>query len=212
MDKYVIWGSSGHAKVLGSIVSLIGGQVVALFDNDPRAVSVLNDVPLYVGLEEFIRWIDNNKDDIENIYGLVAIGGKRGNERLNILDLFKRYGVHLEPIIHPQSSVCLDVSFGVGFQVLAQAVVAADVRVGDGCIINHRASVDHECNLGNGVHLAPGATLCGCINVGDNVLIGANAVVLPRISIGNNVVVGAGSVVTRDIPDGLVVYGNPARL
>jgi acetyltransferase-like isoleucine patch superfamily enzyme len=50
------------------------------------------------------------------------------------------------------------------------------------------------------------------VTIGDNVFIGVNSVILPGITIGSNVVVGAGSVVTRDIPDGSVFAGNPARL
>lgn len=41
--------------------------------------------------------------------------------------------------------------------------------------------------------------------------VGANATILPDINIGTNAIVGAGSVVTKDVPDGAVVYGNPAR-
>lgn len=42
--------------------------------------------------------------------------------------------------------------------------------------------------------------------------IGANATILPGITIGEDVTVGAGSVVTKDVPDGVVVIGNPARI
>ncbi|MDA3849690.1 MAG: DapH/DapD/GlmU-related protein [Spirochaetaceae bacterium] len=38
------------------------------------------------------------------------------------------------------------------------------------------------------------------------------AVVLPGVTIGENVVVAAGAVVTKDIPDNVVVGGNPARI
>lgn len=48
--------------------------------------------------------------------------------------------------------------------------------------------------------------------IGDNVFLGANAVVLPGVTIGNNVIIGAGSVVTKDIPNGMVVAGNPAKI
>jgi acetyltransferase-like isoleucine patch superfamily enzyme len=41
--------------------------------------------------------------------------------------------------------------------------------------------------------------------------IGSGAVVLCGITIGAEAVVGAGAVVTRDVPDGAVVVGNPAR-
>jgi len=50
------------------------------------------------------------------------------------------------------------------------------------------------------------------VTIGDNVFIGVNSIIMPGITIGSNVVVGAGSVVTRDIPDGSVFAGNPARL
>ena len=49
------------------------------------------------------------------------------------------------------------------------------------------------------------------ITVGNDVWIGGNVVVLPGVTIGNNVVIGAGSVVTKDIPSGVVAYGNPCR-
>ncbi|MCB0393891.1 MAG: hypothetical protein KDD25_05000, partial [Bdellovibrionales bacterium] len=41
--------------------------------------------------------------------------------------------------------------------------------------------------------------------------IGANSTILPGLSIGQGALVGAGSVVTKDVADGLVVAGNPAR-
>ena len=41
--------------------------------------------------------------------------------------------------------------------------------------------------------------------------VGANATLLPGVVIGRNALVGAGAVVVRDVPDGAVVAGNPAR-
>ncbi len=50
------------------------------------------------------------------------------------------------------------------------------------------------------------------IKVGNNVWIGGNVVILPGITIGDNTVIGAGSVVTKDIPPGVVAFGNPCRV
>lgn len=51
----------------------------------------------------------------------------------------------------------------------------------------------------------------GCITVGDNCYFGTGCTILGPVKIGNNVIVGAGAVVTKDIPDGCVVAGVPAK-
>ena len=50
------------------------------------------------------------------------------------------------------------------------------------------------------------------ITIGDNVWIGGSAVVYPGVTIGNNVVVAAGTVVVKDIPNNVIVGGNPAKI
>ena len=50
------------------------------------------------------------------------------------------------------------------------------------------------------------------IRVGSHVWFGGGVKVLPGVTIGSNVVIGAGSVVTKDIPDGVLAYGNPCRV
>ncbi len=50
------------------------------------------------------------------------------------------------------------------------------------------------------------------IIIADNVFVGAGAFILKGVSIGKNSVVGAGAVVTKDVPENVVVAGNPARV
>jgi tetrahydrodipicolinate N-succinyltransferase len=49
------------------------------------------------------------------------------------------------------------------------------------------------------------------IVVGNNVLIGVNAIIMPGVKIGNDCIVAASSVVSRDVPDGTIVGGIPAK-
>lgn len=49
------------------------------------------------------------------------------------------------------------------------------------------------------------------IVIGDSCWIAANVVVCGGVTIGAGCVIGAGSVVTRDIPPGMLAYGNPCR-
>lgn len=211
LKHFVLWGSSGHAKVLAETISMIGGEVVALFDNNHNALSVISAVPIFYGEEGFFDWINNIELQKHQVSGLVAIGGSSGQERLKIQSLFRTNGFYVPILRHPSATVSKSAFLGDGTQVLAQSNIAADVVCGAACIINHRASVDHESSLGNSVHLGPGATLCGCVSVGDHVFIGAGAIVLPRVSIGKDSVIGAGAVVTKNVPPNVVVLGNPAK-
>ena len=69
-QRYAIWGSAGHAKVLASLVRAIGGEVVATFDNDPAA-QPLAGVPLFIGERGFATWAEAVPDH-GAICGLVA--------------------------------------------------------------------------------------------------------------------------------------------
>ncbi len=52
----------------------------------------------------------------------------------------------------------------------------------------------------------------GKIVVGNNVNIGIGATILPGVHIGDNCIIGAGAMVTRDVPEGSVAAGVPARV
>jgi sugar O-acyltransferase (sialic acid O-acetyltransferase NeuD family) len=210
LQDLVFWGATGQAKVLGEFVPDLGYRLVAVFDNSPAAVSPFEDVPLYVGQGGFQEWLTGG--DRAGTACLVAIGGSRGKDRLEILNRLRL--ARLVPIVavHPRAYVARRARVGEGGQILANATVGEGAILGAACVVNTAASVDHECVLGDGVHVAPGATLAGEVSVGACSFIAVGAVVLPRLRIGNHTIVGAGSVVTRDLPDGVVAYGNPARV
>ena len=50
------------------------------------------------------------------------------------------------------------------------------------------------------------------VTIEDNCFIGLGAIILPGVTVHQNSVVGAGSVVTKDVPDGSVVAGVPAKI
>ena len=205
----VLWGGTGHAKVLRECLRHQGIDVVAVFDNNAAVPSPFSDVAIHHGREGFARWRAAWSGDLPGF--LAAIGGERGRDRLEIQDWLKAQG--LAPLVarHPSAFIAEDVRIAEGAQVLAHATICVEVSLGRAAIVNTAASVDHECRLGDGVHVSPGAHLAGCVDVGPTATIGTGASVLPRIRIGEGAVVGAGAVVVRDVGDYEVVVGNPAR-
>lgn len=57
-----------------------------------------------------------------------------------------------------------------------------------------------------------GYTKIGLVSIGNKTFIGAGSIILPNVNIGNNVIIAAGSVINKDVPDGFVVGGNPAKI
>lgn len=208
---YILWGSRGHAKVLADIIYDKGGKIIAIFDNDRKILSSLKDVPIFYGISGFNRW-SANISNLNNILGLVAIGGDKGEDRLKIHNFFKNNKIFIPTISHSTSFKSPSVKIGEGSQILAFANIASECEIGDSCIINHHASIDHECKIGDGTHVAPGAILCGNIHVGKNVFIGAGATILPNIKIGSNCTIGAGAIITKNISENTIAYGNPLKL
>lgn len=83
------------------------------------------------------------------------------------------------------------------------------IEIGDDVIMSNKVQViAHDFST---MHLT-GYVRFGRIKIGDRVFIGANSTILMNVHIGNDVIIGAGSLVNRDIPDGMVVAGVPAKI
>ena len=122
--------------------------------------------------------------------------------------------------------------------ILPAAVIGRDCNICDHVFIENDVVVGDRVTVKCGVQLWDGVTLEDDVFVGPNATftndpfprsrqrpeqfsrttvragasIGANATLLPGIEIGRGALVGAGAVVTHDVPPGVVVTGNPARI
>jgi acetyltransferase-like isoleucine patch superfamily enzyme len=116
------------------------------------------------------------------------------------------------------------VRIGAGVSVWSNTVIDYGCLIGDRVKIHSNCYVAQYTELEDDVFLAPGVTVANDLYPGnqrsaetmggplirEGAQIGVNVTLLPYVTIGRGAIVGAGSVVTRDIPDLMVAYGNPA--
>ena len=115
---------------------------------------------------------------------------------------------------------------GSRVSVGSHSVIEHHVQIGDGVRIHSNVFIPEYSILEENCWVGPNVVFTNArYPLGKNVKknlkgpqilsgakIGANATILPGITIGRNALIGAGSVVTRDVPDGKVAAGNPAKI
>jgi acetyltransferase-like isoleucine patch superfamily enzyme len=106
--------------------------------------------------------------------------------------------------------------------------IEGDVCVGDfvslqsGCYLTRGVIIESNVFCGprmmtlNDKHMCYGRPAMRFVRQAPRILraarIGGGSILCPGITVGENAVVGAGSVVTRDVPDRVMVMGNPAKI
>jgi UDP-2-acetamido-3-amino-2,3-dideoxy-glucuronate N-acetyltransferase len=121
--------------------------------------------------------------------------------------------------------------------ILEKAKIGSNCNINALCFIENDVVIGNNVTIKCGVHLWDGITIEDNVQIGPSAAftndkyprakdysyklariiikkgssIGANATILGGVTIGKYAMIGAGSVVTKDVPDGELWYGNPAR-
>lgn len=154
---------------------------------------------------------------IDQLYSRVAPDVKLG-QRVKIFAFTNLYGCEIGD----------DSKIGTFVEIQKGARVGARCKISSHTFICEGVAIEDEVFVGHGVTFIndrlPRATnvdgslqtvadwKCDPTTVRRGASIGSGATILCGVTIGARAIIGAGSVVTKDVPEGAIVAGNPARI
>jgi sugar O-acyltransferase (sialic acid O-acetyltransferase NeuD family) len=176
-------------------------------ETDPKA-SQINGYEIIS--EEDLNYIGN-----PHVFFSVAIADSRVREK--IAHRMEVNGHMTSTLIDKTAILHASSSLGEGAILSHLAIVTANTNIGKYFHGNYRSYVAHDCTIDDFVTFAPGASCNGNVKIDEHVYVGSNATIKQGtasnpIHIGKNSIIGMGAVVIKDVPENVVVAGNPARV
>ena len=209
--KYAIYSCEGFAReVIPSLRRQAGNDVDVVFvDDDQAKIGQVVHGCKVISFEQLCsrehrdRRISVAVADCQARYRLVEKCHSEGFEFFSIVD-----SSHLR---------FENVEVGEGAIFCANTMTTGDAVIGRHFHCNIYSYVAHDCRIGDFVTFAPRVNCNGRIEVDDFAYIGTGAVLRQgehnnKLRIGRGAIVGMGAVVLKDVGDGEVVAGNPARV
>ena len=137
------------------------------------------------------------------IHAGTVIGAEGMEFTRNEIGQFERYA-HVGGVII-EDDVWIGSNVSIMRGVLRDTIVGQDTKVGHLCNIGHQATIGKHCLI------VTRSVIGGSCHIGDNTRISLGVCIRDGVIIGSNVNIGMGSVVIKDISDGWIVYGVPAK-
>lgn len=117
-----------------------------------------------------------------------------------------------EHVKMPQfGSVVIKDNVSIGANSVVARGAIDNTLIGAGTSIDNCVFVSHNVQVGKGVFIVGESILFGSSKIGDKTLISGNSAIRNGVTVGSSAVVGMGAVVTKNVSNGVIVKGNPAK-
>jgi len=167
MQKVIVYGASGHGKVVGDILLARKDPSFAGFVDDRAELQGSRVLGLPVLGDG--HWLQGEARKAKVV---VALGVGDNFARQQLAKKCLAWGAELATLVHPTASVSDSARLGPGTVVMAQASINPDAKIGTGVIVNTGAIVEHDVVIGDYAHIAPNAAMGGSIRLGGLFILG----------------------------------------
>jgi len=107
--------------------------------------------------------------------------------------------------------VVIEDNVQIGSNVSIMKGMLSNTIIGEWTTVGHLCTIGHQAVIGKHCMIVTHSVIGGSCHIGDRSQISLCACIRDKVRIGSKVTVGMGSVVTKDVGDGWVVFGVPAR-
>ena len=209
---YGIYGIGGFAREVFPLV-----KEKAQENNNSKIYFIVDDK--YLNDKRELRGIEiisfNNFIEISNAEKFLTVGFSDVLRRIEVFNFCEKNNIKLLNISATNVVIMDNVKIGDGYILCPYVTLTSDVTIGKGFQANIYSYVAHDCSIGDYVTFAPAVKCNGNVHIGDNVYVGTGAIIHQGksnkpLKIGKGAVIAAGAVVTKNVPEGMTVFGNPA--
>lgn len=120
--------------------------------------------------------------------------------------------IHIRTPYNTEGYLSARVHLGTGCFWAARSQFSPDVWIGDFANIHSGCIIGHDVRIGRYAQIGAMTFVGGEVDIGDYAIVYPHATLIPGVKIGEGATVGAGAVVVKDVPPGVTVFGNPARV
>jgi sugar O-acyltransferase (sialic acid O-acetyltransferase NeuD family) len=206
MKNIIIYGASGHGKMIADII---------LKNNDYKIIGFIDSFrPINDAIYGFkvIGNLDTLPQLIEehDIFGVI-IGIGDNYTRQKIYNKITKIAPSIKFLsaVHPSAILADDIKIPQGAVIMPNVVINANAKIGDFTLLNTKSSLGHDSIMSNFSSLASGVIISGNVEIGICSAICLSASIIQNISIGDHTIIGAGSLVLKSVGDYKQAFGSP---